>query len=152
MEEFVSEDVRKSFEAKGISFDPSEWTKGTDTLDVWFDSGSSWTLLHELGLRKEDDDAFYADVCLEGSDQHRGWFQSMLLTSSAVSAKGEIEHSGDYYSHPRILKPYKNLITHGMVLDQKGKKMSKSLGNVISPLVIVNGGKVGEHYVTCRKM
>jgi len=141
VEEFISEGVRKSFAAKGFSFEPSEWRKGTDTMDVWFDSGSSWSLLQELGLRTEDGDLYYADVCLEGSDQHRGWFQSMLLTSSAVSASEETEIIQDHNAQPRVLKPYERLITHGMVLDQDGKKMSKSLGNVMSPLVIVNGGK-----------
>ncbi|KLO17641.1 isoleucyl-tRNA synthetase [Schizopora paradoxa] len=136
VEEFVSEEIRRSFEANGFPFKSSDWVKGMDTMDVWFDSGSSWTLLRELGLRKQVNDAFYADVCLEGSDQHRGWFQSMLLTSSSVTGS---KTSGDRNDH--VLKPYKNLITHGMVLDQEGKKMSKSLGNVISPLVVVNGGK-----------
>jgi isoleucyl-tRNA synthetase len=92
-----------------------EWVKGTDTMDVWFDSGTSWSMLEEQ-----------ADVCLEGSDQHRGWFQSQLLTSVAVGKDA----------------PYKALITHGMVLDERGKKMSKSLGNIINPLSIVNGGEV----------
>jgi len=100
----------------------SEWVKGTDTMDVWFDSGSSWALLPERGSEK------FADVCLEGSDQHRGWFQSQLLTKVSVSDKGD--------------SPYKTLITHGMVLDGKGKKMSKSLGNIVDPLTVVNGGKV----------
>ncbi|KAH7345675.1 isoleucyl-tRNA synthetase [Rhizoctonia solani] len=101
------------------------WKKGTDTIDVWFDSGSSWSLIRDLGLR----DGVYADVCLEGSDQHRGWFQSLLLTAVSCEA-------GD---KPRA--PYGALITHGFVLDAKGKKMSKSLGNVISPMTIIHGGK-----------
>jgi isoleucyl-tRNA synthetase len=92
--------------------------KGTDTMDVWFDSGVSWSLLREEGLR--------ADIYLEGSDQHRGWFQSSLLT--AVASEGDA--------------PYKNVVTHGFVLDQKGRKMSKSLGNVVGPLSIIKGGKV----------
>lgn len=93
-----------------------EWKKGTDTMDVWFDSGTSWSML----------DGGVADVCLEGSDQHRGWFQSQLLTSVAVGKRA----------------PYKALITHGMVLDEKGRKMSKSDGNVTSPLSVVYGGQV----------
>ncbi|CUA71013.1 isoleucyl-tRNA synthetase [Rhizoctonia solani] len=101
------------------------WRKGTDTIDVWFDSGSSWSLIRDLGLR----DGVYADVCLEGSDQHRGWFQSLLLTAISCA-------EGD---KPRA--PYRTLITHGFVLDANGKKMSKSLGNVISPMAIIHGGK-----------
>ncbi|PBK70869.1 hypothetical protein ARMSODRAFT_1017647 [Armillaria solidipes] len=100
------------------------WRKGTDTMDVWFDSGSSWSMLDERGdgLGQK----YRADVCVEGSDQHRGWFQSQLLTAVG-SGSSSI--------------PYKTLVTHGMVLDQKGKKMSKSLGNVISPITVVAGGK-----------
>ncbi|CAE7209884.1 unnamed protein product [Rhizoctonia solani] len=101
------------------------WRKGTDTIDVWFDSGSSWSLIRDLGLR----DGTYADVCLEGSDQHRGWFQSLLLT--AVSCTKDA----------KLRAPYGALITHGFVLDAKGKKMSKSLGNIISPTTIMHGGK-----------
>lgn len=74
-----------------------------------------------------------ADVCLEGSDQHRGWFQSSLLTAVAAME--------DRHSKPKA--PFTRVITHGFVLDEKGKKMSKSLGNVISPVVVVNGGPVG---------
>ncbi|KAG6854411.1 hypothetical protein C0991_006953 [Blastosporella zonata] len=108
---------------------PSEiWRKGTDTMDVWFDSGTSWSMLSEAGFgegRKH-----LADLCIEGSDQHRGWFQSQLLTAIGSAAP---DASG--------VSPYGALITHGMVLDQSGKKMSKSLGNIISPLTIVLGGK-----------
>ncbi|KAG8693855.1 isoleucine-tRNA ligase [Ceratobasidium sp. 394] len=102
------------------------WRKGTDTIDVWFDSGSSWSFIRDLNLR----DGPIADVCLEGSDQHRGWFQSLLLTAVSCADKGD---------KPRA--PYGTLITHGFVLDAKGKKMSKSLGNVISPMDIIHGGK-----------
>lgn len=111
------------------------WRKGTDTMDVWFDSGTSWSMLRELGVeqdRKERE--FLADVCLEGSDQHRGWFQSQLLTklgSTTTACSDEIT--------PR--SPYRDLITHGMVLDEAGKKMSKSLGNIVSPMTIIYGGK-----------
>ncbi|KAG6831068.1 hypothetical protein H0H92_012991 [Tricholoma furcatifolium] len=104
------------------------WRKGTDTMDVWFDSGTSWSMLGEAGFGK--DRKHLADVCLEGSDQHRGWFQSQLLT--AIGSADQNSPS---------LSPYGTLITHGMVLDQAGKKMSKSLGNIISPLTIVLGGK-----------
>jgi len=97
-----------------------KWKKGTDTMDVWFDSGSSWA-----GVAKGRDELAYpADVYLEGSDQHRGWFQSSLLTS--VAANGQA--------------PYKAVLTHGFVLDEKGFKMSKSLGNVISPMMMIEGG------------
>ncbi|KAK7043002.1 isoleucine-tRNA ligase [Paramarasmius palmivorus] len=110
---------------------PSEWRKSTDTMDVWFDSGSSWSMLPELGVgRNADNRAFEADVCLEGTDQHRGWFQSQLLTYVSVTPDDE---------PPKA--PYGTLITHGMVLDESGKKMSKSLGNIVSPLTIVHGGK-----------
>ncbi|KAF8630473.1 hypothetical protein AX15_002904 [Amanita polypyramis BW_CC] len=107
------------------------WRKGTDTMDVWFDSGTSWSMLSEMGVGKgaENGRKFHADVCLEGSDQHRGWFQSQLLTAIAAS------------DDPVPASPYGSLITHGMVLDQEGKKMSKSLGNIINPLTIVFGGE-----------
>jgi isoleucyl-tRNA synthetase len=81
-------------------------------MDVWFDSGSSWASVAAArpGLK------YPADLYLEGSDQHRGWFQSSLLTS--VAANG--------------VAPYGTVLTHGFVLDEKGFKMSKSLGNVVS--------------------
>jgi isoleucyl-tRNA synthetase len=98
----------------------SQWRKGTDTMDVWFDSGSSWAgVLQERGLQ------YPADLYLEGSDQHRGWFQSSLLTSVAVNGHA----------------PYRRVLTHGFTLDEKGRKMSKSLGNVVDPAVLVEGGK-----------
>ncbi|KIJ61453.1 hypothetical protein HYDPIDRAFT_115926, partial [Hydnomerulius pinastri MD-312] len=103
----------------------SDWKKGTDTMDVWFDSGTSWSMLGQVEGRKHR-----ADICLEGSDQHRGWFQSQLLT--AVGAAAE--------ETKRPESPYGTLITHGMVLDESGKKMSKSLGNVVSPLTVIHGG------------
>jgi isoleucyl-tRNA synthetase len=96
-------------------------------MDVWFDSGTSWSLIQ--GFRSKHDSL--SDVCLEGSDQHRGWFQSLLLTYIGAS---------DESVPPRA--PYSTVITHGFTLDEKGKKMSKSLGNVISPITIINGGKV----------
>ena len=96
-----------------------KWKKGTDTMDVWFDSGSSWA-----GVAKGRDELAYpADLYLEGSDQHRGWFQSSLLTSVAAQGKA----------------PYKTVLTHGFVLDEQGRKMSKSLGNVIDPLEVIQG-------------
>ncbi|VDC07472.1 unnamed protein product [Peniophora sp. CBMAI 1063] len=106
--------------------DPSEWTKSTDTLDVWFDSGSSWAM-----LPTRDDNKPRADVCVEGSDQHRGWFQSQLLT---YVGSGVAESDGNKGA------PYGALLTHGMVLDEKGVKMSKSKGNVVDFGKIVAGG------------
>lgn len=97
-----------------------QWVKGTDTMDVWFDSGSSWAGV----ANTRDELAYPADVYLEGSDQHRGWFQSSLLTSVAVNNQA----------------PYKTVLTHGFVLDEKGFKMSKSLGNVVNPLSVIEGG------------
>jgi isoleucyl-tRNA synthetase len=107
-----------------------EYRKGEDTMDVWFDSGSSWAALAqsrpELLKKPEDNpDGHLFDMYLEGSDQHRGWFQSSLLTCVAVTGKA----------------PYGKVLTHGFVLDEKGFKMSKSLGNVVDPNQIINGGK-----------
>ena len=105
----------------------AHWRKGTDTMDVWFDSGSSWAgVLGGLGAEAVRPGLQYpADLYLEGSDQHRGWFQSSLLTSVAVNGHA----------------PYKRVLTHGFTLDEKGRKMSKSLGNVVDPAVLVEGGK-----------
>jgi isoleucyl-tRNA synthetase len=104
-------------------------------MDVWFDSGTSWSILAEMGVGRDRSYAegrrFDADLCLEGSDQHRGWFQSQLLTAIGCRTPGE-----------DAVSPYASLITHGMVLDEKGKKMSKSLGNIISPMTIVHGSSV----------
>jgi isoleucyl-tRNA synthetase len=97
-----------------------QWQKGTDTMDVWFDSGSSWAGV----AQSREELAYPADVYLEGSDQHRGWFQSSLLTSVANNNQA----------------PYKTVLTHGFVLDEKGFKMSKSLGNVVDPMKIIEGG------------
>jgi len=97
-----------------------KWRKGTDTMDVWFDSGTSWRGV----ANAREELAYPADLYLEGSDQHRGWFQSSLLTS--VASKGQA--------------PYKSVLTHGFVLDEKGYKMSKSLGNVVNPLEVIEGG------------
>ncbi|MDS3862397.1 isoleucine--tRNA ligase [Thermosynechococcaceae cyanobacterium BACA0444] len=94
-----------------------QYRKGLDTMDVWFDSGSSWAAV--LG-----EDLYPANLYLEGSDQHRGWFQSSLLTSVAV--KGQA--------------PYQSVLTHGFVLDEQGRKMSKSLGNVVDPKIVIEGG------------
>ena len=112
----VEELLPPSYRDNGRSY-----RKGMDTMDVWFDSGSSWNAV--ANARPEL--SYPADMYLEGSDQHRGWFQSSLLTS--VAANG--------------IAPYKTVLTHGFVLDEQGRKMSKSLGNVIDPNVIINGGK-----------
>ena len=95
------------------------YRRGTDTMDVWFDSGSSWSQTRGQ-----------ADVYLEGSDQHRGWFQSSLLTYIAAQDTDET-------TPPTA--PFKTLITHGFALDAGGKKMSKSIGNIISPTQIMDG-------------
>ncbi|MBD2655008.1 isoleucine--tRNA ligase [Synechocystis sp. FACHB-383] len=97
------------------------YRKGEDTMDVWFDSGSSWAAVAD----NRPELKYPVDLYLEGSDQHRGWFQSSLLTSVAVNG----------------IAPYKTVLTHGFVLDEKGHKMSKSLGNVVDPYQIINGGK-----------
>ena len=136
----------------------AQWRKGSDTMDVWFDSGSSWAGVLgglEQGVTPASPAAgdgalaaaeagataggasgasqgsaparlnYPADLYLEGTDQHRGWFQSSLLTSVAVNGAA----------------PYRTVLTHGFTLDEKGRKMSKSLGNVVDPAVLVEGGK-----------
>ncbi len=95
----------------------AEFTKETDIMDVWFDSGSS----HAAVLETRDDLNWPCEVYLEGSDQHRGWFQSSLLTG--VAARGRA--------------PYNTVVTHGFVLDGEGRKMSKSLGNVVDPNSVI---------------
>ncbi|KAI7822208.1 isoleucyl-tRNA synthetase [Gamsiella multidivaricata] len=99
------------------------YRRGYDTMDVWFDSGTSWTMIEEKMPRPHL--PFVADVYCEGSDQHRGWFQSSLLTSVALTGKA----------------PFGTLITHGFLLDAKGFKQSKSLGNTVDPAVVISGGK-----------
>lgn len=96
------------------------YRKGTDTMDVWFDSGSSWAGVAET----RPELSYPVDMYLEGSDQHRGWFQSSLLTSVANNG----------------IAPYKKVLTHGFVLDENGRKMSKSLGNVVDPAIVIDGG------------
>ncbi len=97
-----------------LNGDTEGWEKVTDILDVWFDSGCT----HAFCLKRRDDLPDRADLYLEGSDQHRGWFQSSLLESCAVYGEA----------------PYDNVLTHGFVVDEKGYKMSKSLGNTMSPM------------------
>lgn len=94
-----------------------EFRKETDIMDVWFDSGTS----HSGVLKARSELQYPADLYLEGSDQHRGWFQSSLLTG--VAAYGQA--------------PYKTVLTHGFVLDGQGRKMSKSLGNVVEPQKVI---------------
>jgi isoleucyl-tRNA synthetase len=90
----------------------SDYEKATDTLDVWFDSG----VTHACVLQQRKELQFPADLYLEGSDQHRGWFQSSLLTGVAIEG----------------VAPYKAVLTHGFTVDGEGRKMSKSLGNIVS--------------------
>jgi isoleucyl-tRNA synthetase len=97
----------------GEDHDPEEWEKVTDIVDVWFDSGSS----HSYVLERRAELAWPASLYLEGSDQHRGWFHSSLLESCGTRGRA----------------PYEAVLTHGFVLDEQGRKMSKSLGNVVSP-------------------
>ncbi len=124
------ESIARRVEERGIEawyeLDPAEllggaapdYEKASDTLDVWFDSG----VTHFAVLRQREDLAFPADLYLEGSDQHRGWFQSSLLTSVAMCG----------------MAPYKAVLTHGFTVDAGGQKMSKSRGNVVAPQKVVN--------------
>ena len=119
------EQVAKRIEEKGIEawfemekeellgIEAADYEKMTDTLDVWFDSG----VTHACVLDKREQLRFPADLYLEGSDQHRGWFQSSLLASTAMND----------------VAPYKSVLTHGFTVDKNGEKMSKSKGNVIPP-------------------
>jgi len=113
----------ESLRSSGIKY-----TRGLDTMDVWFDSGSSWTMLNNQ----------QADLYLEGSDQARGWFQSSLLTRVAAMVEQQDSASGST-AHTLGLSPFKTLITHGFTLDKEGRKMSKSLGNVISADDVMDG-------------
>ena len=97
----------------GDSYDPNDYEKLNDIVEVWFDSGST----HSFVLEKRKDLKWPADMYLEGSDQHRGWFHSSLLESCGTRGKA----------------PFKSILSHGFVVDGKGMKMSKSMGNVISP-------------------
>ena len=97
--------------------DLDAWEKVRDILDVWFDSGST----HAFVLRKRPDLKWPADMYLEGSDQHRGWFHSSLLESCGVNGRA----------------PYDSVLTHGFVMAEDGRKMSKSLGNIVSPQDVI---------------
>ena len=121
LDAIAAEGVEAWFSAEPAKFlegiaDPAGWEKVTDVLDVWFDSGTT----HAFTLRDRgiiDEKTGQADVYLEGSDQHRGWFQSSLLENCAT----------------RGMAPYKQVVTHGFIVDSEGKKMSKSLGNTVEP-------------------
>ncbi|WP_275789204.1 isoleucine--tRNA ligase [Pararhizobium gei] len=102
----------------GNAHDAEKWQMVTDILDVWFDSGST----HVFTLEDRPDLKWPADVYLEGSDQHRGWFHSSLLESCATRGRA----------------PYNAVVTHGFIMDEKGEKMSKSKGNVTAPQTIMN--------------
>jgi isoleucyl-tRNA synthetase len=119
-EKVEQEGIEAWFELDGSEFgvDMNQYDKVIDTLDVWFDSGVS----HFTVLKQRDELSDIADLYLEGSDQHRGWFQSSLISSCAIDGKA----------------PYKQVLTHGFTVDKDGKKMSKSLGNVMSPQKVVN--------------
>ena len=98
--------------------DKEKYEKSNDIFDVWFDSG----ITHHCVMNELYGNDVKADLYLEGSDQHRGWFQSSLLTSVAMNGT----------------PPYKGVLTHGFVVDEDGRKMSKSIGNVVGPLEIIN--------------
>ncbi|MBS9780970.1 MAG: isoleucine--tRNA ligase [Gammaproteobacteria bacterium] len=127
----IMEKVAKQVEKEGIEAwfnftaedligaeDAKVYEKTTDVLDVWFDSG----VTHDAIVRAEPELQFPIDLYLEGSDQHRGWFHSSLLTSSAING----------------VPPYKSVLTHGFVVDENGHKMSKSVGNIVEPQKVIN--------------
>ncbi|KAL7873802.1 hypothetical protein AOLI_G00128730 [Acnodon oligacanthus] len=139
LETLLPPDVLKKSKAGAVT----DYERGEDVLDIWFDSGTSWAAVLQAG--EEDDRASStktkrgwfglssatkqeadprADVYVEGKDQLGGWFQSSLLTSVAVRNKA----------------PYKALVVHGFAVSEKGEKMSKSLGNVVDPDIVINGG------------
>ncbi|MHA6289106.1 isoleucine--tRNA ligase [Maricaulis sp. CAU 1757] len=105
--------TRPAADFLGDDYDAEQWEKVTDILDVWFDSGCT----HAFALEPRSDLKWPADLYVEGSDQHRGWFQSSLLESCGTRGRA----------------PYDGVITHGFVMDGEGRKMSKSLGNVVAP-------------------
>ena len=101
-----------------LGADAEHYQKVTDTLDVWFDSG----VTHASVIDAREELTYPADLYLEGSDQHRGWFQSSLKTAIAINGTA----------------PYKAVLTHGFTVDENGRKMSKSIGNVVSPQKVIN--------------
>ncbi len=110
--------LRPAQDFLGQAYAAGDYERVDDILDVWFDSGAS----HAFVLGARESLPFPADLYLEGSDQHRGWFQSSLLESCATRGRA----------------PYKSVLTHGFVLDEAGRKMSKSLGNVVEPQKIAD--------------
>lgn len=110
--------------AELLGEDAAQYTKVTDTLDVWFDSG----VTHFSVMQRRDYLGYPADLYLEGSDQHRGWFQSSLKTAMAINQSA----------------PYRQVLTHGFTVDAEGRKMSKSIGNTVAPQQVMNelGGDV----------
>ena len=103
-----------------LGADANDYVKNKDTLDVWFDSGT--THYHVLRGSHAEQLSYPADLYLEGSDQHRGWFHSSLLTGSMLDGRA----------------PYNALLTHGFVVDGQGRKMSKSVGNIVAPQTVAN--------------
>ncbi|GHT49409.1 isoleucine--tRNA ligase [Endomicrobiia bacterium] len=118
--ETSEEELLKDTGAKCSSCNSANFKKEEDILDVWFDSGISYEAV--LSSKNYKELEFPADLYLEGSDQHRGWFQTSMIPSVAIKGK----------------TPYKNVLTHGFVVDGQGKKMSKSVGNVISSEQLIN--------------
>ncbi|WEJ94143.1 isoleucine-tRNA ligase [Yamadazyma tenuis] len=120
---FGNDDVLKWLPSNYVeenSLDVKHLVQSKDTMDVWFDSGTSWSILNGQ----------IADVYVEGSDQHRGWFQSSILNK--IISTGE---NSEFQS----VSPYKKIVTHGFILDKNNDKMSKSLGNIIAPSDLIDG-------------
>ena len=130
----VNERILAAFEAEGADawykdgakerflsgiVNPDEWNKVDDILDVWFDSGSTHAFV--LRDRADGSEDGLADLYLEGTDQHRGWFHSSMLQACGTRGRA----------------PYRGVLTHGFTLDEKGNKMSKSLGNTVAPEQVV---------------
>ena len=140
-DEDVNDRIAKAFESEGADAwfnspasrflgnrDPSEYEQVTDILDVWFDSGSTHAFVVENPIDDQWPQKERADLYLEGSDQHRGWFQSSLLESCGTRGRA----------------PYEAVLTHGFVLDEQGRKMSKSLNNTVAPQKVTqqNGAEI----------
>lgn len=113
--------------------DGKAYSKGKDTMDVWFDSGCSWNTLGDNLTTLMEANQPPADIYLEGSDQHRGWFQSSLLNKVIASSEDGVNF--------KPVAPYKTIITHGFTLDKNNDKMSKSKGNTIAPSDVIDGSQ-----------